>query len=318
MDSISILDPLSDAIDRTKLILFAPFELGKWLTLGFAAWLISLSEGGVPSLSFSVPFEHGGSQAQGPGLMGPMGEFASAFTVVFVAILGIALLVGLCFGVFVLWLSSRSKFVFLHDLAVNQAHIAKPWRLFAKHGTSLFVWHLLLILAVGLITIALLVIGGALVVPSAMSKDVLPVSIVGVVLLGLVFVCMLFGTAIVNLLLNDFIVPLMYTHDVSTVTAWRSLLPLVQTYPGTFILYVVFRLLLVMVVSALLVGVLFFTCCCCCFGLFLLVPYVGSVILLPVPVFFRTYSMAFLAQFGPAYDCFTVGQKYLPSPPPGV
>jgi len=43
---------------------------------------------------------------------------------------------------------------------------------------------------------------------------------------------------------------------------------------------------------------------CCIAGCFLAIPYVGTVLLLPVLVFQRAYSLHFLAQFGPAYDVF--------------
>ena len=36
----------------------------------------------------------------------------------------------------------------------------------------------------------------------------------------------------------------------------------------------------------------------------MMVPYLGTVLLLPVLVFQRAYSLHFLAQFGPAYDVF--------------
>jgi hypothetical protein len=44
--SLSVIDPIQPAIARTKLILFQPFQFGKWLTLGFCAFLMSLAEGG--------------------------------------------------------------------------------------------------------------------------------------------------------------------------------------------------------------------------------------------------------------------------------
>ena len=45
-------------------------------------------------------------------------------------------------------------------------------------------------------------------------------------------------------------------------------------------------------------------CTCCIAGCFLAIPYIGTVLLLPVLVFTRAYSLHFLAQFGPDYDVF--------------
>jgi hypothetical protein len=43
---------------------------------------------------------------------------------------------------------------------------------------------------------------------------------------------------------------------------------------------------------------------CCIAGCLMALPYVGTVALLPVLVFKRSYSIYYLAQFGPAYNVF--------------
>ena len=46
------------------------------------------------------------------------------------------------------------------------------------------------------------------------------------------------------------------------------------------------------------------TCgCACCF---MSIPFVGTVLLLPISVFMRSYSLLYLRQFGSAYDSFAV------------
>jgi hypothetical protein len=45
---------------------------------------------------------------------------------------------------------------------------------------------------------------------------------------------------------------------------------------------------------------------CCVAGCLLGIPYLGTVLFLPVLVFLRSYSACFLAQFGPDYDVFRV------------
>jgi hypothetical protein len=53
---------------------------------------------------------------------------------------------------------------------------------------------------------------------------------------------------------------------------------------------------------------------CCCAGCLLLLPYLGTVLLLPVLVFKRAYPLYFLAQFGPEYDVFPPPSAAAPSP----
>jgi hypothetical protein len=57
-----------------------------------------------------------------------------------------------------------------------------------------------------------------------------------------------------------------------------------------------------MAIGILIVMVVLVTCCCA--GCLLLLPYLGTVLLLPVLVFRRAYPLYFLAQFGPEYDVF--------------
>jgi len=54
---------------------------------------------------------------------------------------------------------------------------------------------------------------------------------------------------------------------------------------------------------------------CCIAGCFMAIPYLGTVLLLPVLIFYRAYSLHFLAQFGPEYDVFPPDAA---SPTPGV
>ena len=44
--SISVIDPISQAIEKTKQILFNPFDWKKWFAIGFCAWLANLCQGG--------------------------------------------------------------------------------------------------------------------------------------------------------------------------------------------------------------------------------------------------------------------------------
>ena len=49
---IQIFKPFGEAFELMKKILFQPFDLKKWLVIGFAAWLANLGGGG----SFNYPY----------------------------------------------------------------------------------------------------------------------------------------------------------------------------------------------------------------------------------------------------------------------
>jgi hypothetical protein len=71
-----------------------------------------------------------------------------------------------------------------------------------------------------------------------------------------------------------------------------------------------------MAIGILIVMVVLVTCCCA--GCLMLLPYLGTVLLLPVLVFKRAYPLYFLAQFGSEYDVFPPPSPASPSPTPGL
>lgn len=52
---------------------------------------------------------------------------------------------------------------------------------------------------------------------------------------------------------------------------------------------------------------------CCCAACLMAIPYLGTVVLLPVRVFQRSYALFYLAQYGPQYNLFTAGAPSKPS-----
>src|SRR5438270_7437789 len=115
---------------------------------------------------------------------------------------------------------------------------------------------------------------------------------------------------VVNLIVY-FIPPVMYARRCSPGEAGRGLLQLVLDEPAPFILFILFMIALW--IGWIMVGCLV-TCLTCCLAS---LPYIGTVIVLPVPVFFRSFSLLFLRHFGFDWD---VWEKFpvpnTTSPPP--
>jgi hypothetical protein len=85
---------------------------------------------------------------------------------------------------------------------------------------------------------------------------------------------------------------------------------------GTFILYFLFQIALVMAIGVIVVGAVIITCCIA--GCLMALPYLGTILLLPVSMFKRCYSLYFLAQFGRKYDVFAPASTPPPGAPPVV
>jgi hypothetical protein len=118
-------------------------------------------------------------------------------------------------------------------------------------------------------------------------------SILGLILQFLLLVIIL---SYISLFLDSFVVPIMYKNKITTSQAWFKFLPLMSRHIGHFILYGLFYFILVLLV---VVSVIIFGLFTCCIGfLLLIIPYIGSVVLLPVSYTFRAFSVEFLEQFG--------------------
>jgi len=217
---VSVVEPLSPAIDWVKTVLFRPFDLGKWFAIGFCAWLAQLGKPGGGG---------GGSGGGGPGGgsfrrsgfnfddfvqevregLAAGREFAEAnlIWIIPLAILVLVVIVGL--WLLFTWLSSRGRFMFLHCVAENQGEVVVPWRKFSQHGDSLFVFRIILGLIGFIIVAAGLLVAGSFLVEVATAGDAIrAVVTVVVVILGIFLVSI--PLLVVKKLTTDFVVPIMF------------------------------------------------------------------------------------------------------------
>ena len=193
--------------------------------------------------------------------------------------------------------------MFLDNVVHNRTLVKQPWAQFKTLGNSLFCWNL----GFGVIAFFILVIpagGAAWFTYTQMEasnwagiKSDTVWSLVG---MGLVLFILMLVLGFVTVLLEDFVIPIMYKHGLKTNDAWRKFLPMLRQRFWQFILYVLWRILLGMGAG---VAVILFGLCTCCIGFIpLMIPYLGAVLLLPVSVFFRFLGLEYLRQFGPEYD----------------
>lgn len=298
--TIAYFEPLSRAWQRMKRALFNPFNLNKWFVIGFNAFLAGLLDG-----------PHGNSSAQGKGDDLTFREFLNFphrawewlienpgwfIGIVFILMFLFALVIVL------IWLSSRGKFMFLDNVVHDRAEIAKPWKQYSKEGNSLFVWRF----CFGFIVFAFFILLSIFFFTAASALHVndrftgpLILFIVGwafLILLTLII------TGYISIFLDSFVVPLMHKDNLSATKAWGRFLSIFNKHPFHFLLYglFIFVLLVGFVIGVILAG--FMTCC---IGFILLVlPYIGTVVTLPVWYTLRAFSLEYFAQFGAEYNVF--------------
>jgi len=300
-NQISVIDPISPAIEWVKTILFRPFDLGKWFVIGFCAWLAFLGEGGGPNFNFNFGRQRHGA----PGEVFHNAKevvIENLFWIIPAAITVTVLIIAI--GFVITWLRSRGRFMFLHCVALNKAEVVTPWHKFRKQGNSLFLFRIVLGLisfSIVMLLIAMLVVIGILMF--AGRGDPNPLSILFLVLL--VF-CFIVPTAIVFGLIGkftrDFVVPIMFLRQGTCMAAWREFWPLLTGNKGRFTIYILFQIVIALAVGVVVMAGVCITCCC--LGCILAIPYIGTVLMLPILIFDRSYSLLYLRQYGTGFDVF--------------
>jgi hypothetical protein len=296
---VSVISPLSPAFARVKLLLFKPFDFGKWMLIGFCAWLAMLDKGGF---NFNVPLQWKKDYPSADPQLEHIKEFARDNLPLIIPVACIVVVAVISIWVVLLWLSSRGHFMFLDCVARDKAGVKEPWRRFHARANSLFVFRLVLHL-VGPVVL-LLVIALPLASLYALSRciEVRAIPVAAFVAGALVFGIFIIALVLVAKFTIDFAVPIMYCTTKSCLSAWRHLWILVAANPGQFILYVLFQVVIHVAVGCLLTALTCVTCCVA--GCIMLIPYIGTVFILPVLVFTRSYSLYYIRQYGPEFDVF--------------
>jgi hypothetical protein len=303
--NISVIEPVSTAIDRVKLILFRPFDLGKWLVIGFCAWLAYLGEGGGGG---------GGGGRGGSPMNGSEWDSAKHFFVdnlpCIISVGAIILVVIVVLTLLFAWLKSRGKFMFLHCVALNVAEVKVPWTKYANQANSLFLFLLVLAILgfVCFIPLIALIVFAAI----AMSNNgmAVPVGVLTIVCTVLVMIIVGILFALVGKFTNDFVVPVMYLRGSTCMAGWSEFWKMLGANKGRFALYILFHIVLSLAIGMIIFVIVIVTCCCagCLFAL----PYIGTVLLLPIFVFKRAYSLDYLAQYGADYDVYPRSEALIP------
>jgi hypothetical protein len=312
---ISVTEPVSPALERVKTMLFQPFDLGKWFTIGFCAWLAQLGENGGSGFNngFGNNFNanHGGSPAESlRHVYHQARDYVMDNLVWIIPVAVVVTILLLAIWILILWLSSRGKFMFLHCVALDRAEVAVPWEKFGRAADSLFWFRLVLGLCAMILMLPMLVIIGVTIWGMVARGEP---DVAGILLaagLGLAF----FGLAIVCALIQkftmDFVVPIQFLRGGKCLAAWREFGRLLADHAGLFALYILFQIVLGIAIGIIVVGAVLITCCIA--GCLMLIPYLGTVLLLPVLIFKRSYSLYFLRQFGPSFDAFSSAPPVAP------
>ncbi len=297
--TISVIEPVSEAIEKTKTILFRPFDAEKWLVIGFCAWLANLLQGGFHGGNFNGFHKHHAPE---------MAKILESFQTHIIAIsifttIGAVFIIGIV--ILFLWLSSRGQFMFIDCLAKNKAQIIQPWQTFKRQANSLFGFRLLMTVIGFAVITALIVpiIFFAIAIKTSSSIVIAAIAMIFIMVLLIITAASILG--LVHALTFDFVVPIMYLQKINVLAAWQRFWPMLKCHFWKIMLYLLFKILITMCIGAIVMFIFVLGCCCCCISVILLIPYIGTVILLPFPSFSKLYNLCFVRQFGSEFDVFS-------------
>jgi hypothetical protein len=302
----SAADAVTQAIERSKQLLF-PFKGEKWFALGFTVFLAQCGESGsAPIQTPQIPFPSGPSGRGGPSPYGTgfpaemqkaIADALSALRAdlalyITLAIAGVVLIFGI--WAFVLWFSSRAKLMFVESVIWDRVDIGKQWGRAGELGLSLFKFRALL--GIGGSLLMLLAVGGAVAAgfPDFEKGQFLgPRALACYAVLGASSIFFGIPLLITSLLLDDFVVPLMVLRNARVREAWSMCRGevLAGNLGGVFVFYLL-RVALAFGIGLIMVVL---TCVTCCL---MYIPYINTVLLLPIFTFSRAYPLYYMEQLG--------------------
>ncbi|MBM3309136.1 MAG: hypothetical protein FJY77_02690 [Candidatus Altiarchaeales archaeon] len=308
------VEVLDKALGMTNQLLFEKFNLNLWLKLAFIVFLIT----GSFSLNGISNFIDKDSDAK--------------YIPVIVIILAVSLVIGLVFA----FIRAVAQFMFIESLTTKGVEIIKGFKRNLDSGFNLFLFNIaffliaiILIMAIIIPVIFLMFVG----IVSSNALIIIPIILLTVVVVLAVSIVL----SLVGMLNTDFAIVLMHKEREGMVNAWKRLLGLVKKDGKQFAVYTALKialavlasmiemvvsivLLIAYLVSMLIIGILLGVIAYSGgidFGKslliwvpaiiiaiigFVIMSYVYSVIVLPIYVFFRYYSLLFLGRIEPAVN----------------
>lgn len=294
---IEIGKPLTDGWNRMTRFCFEPFDIGKWFVVGFCAFLMGLGDVGIgPNFNFNFNMGRGGG---GPnpfqhlfdwGLRNPL---LVVVGFVFVSVLGFVLMAALEF------LAARGGFMLLHNLVQNKAEVSVPWRDYAERANGFWLFRIRVLLMAFILGQVVTLICAVLAWGDINARRFGGGALTAIILAVCSFIPIGFLFTLFKALTSDFVCPHMYQNGSTAGEAWRAMrAEVVAGNVGSLILFYLVRFALGLASG---VVILIGTVCTCCIGG---LPYLSSVLFLPIAIFFRAFTLHYLRQFGPQWDVF--------------
>jgi hypothetical protein len=135
---IEIFAPFGAAYEWMVAMLFRPFDVGRWLTIAFAAFLAGSIGGGGGNFGRLGRFGEGDWKYSAT----THGNMAIDWSTWIIGLVIFGVLIAVVLVAVLMWVSSRGRFIFTDCVVKNRAAIVEPWREFRREGNSYFLFSL--------------------------------------------------------------------------------------------------------------------------------------------------------------------------------
>jgi len=313
-------DAVGESIDRTLHLLFKPLTASFWLKLAFVVFLIN---GGLNSLLNMEFYQFDRGYA----------DVAQNLTLV-IALVAVVLALALFFA----FVGSVAVFIFIDAVLQKRVSFFEGFHKNIAGGFKLFLFNIMLTLIALAVLLALLLpaagiylgLSGGVKYAALFGYLIFAFAVFCVAVIALV---------LVRMFTTDFVAALMYRSGSGITASWKRLVPIMRKNIGQFVMYVVARVILGIVtgIATLIVVIASFLILLAVavvvgFGLGFvgaivtssssvagfvesppvliiigvalliatsIIAYVMSVVMLPITVFYRYYSLVFLGRVHP-------------------
>ena len=280
--------------------LFQPFDLARWFSIGFCAWIAQIG-GGLPNLQGFVDVEALKRQVEaGTATLSTLAAMLFN-TLANTPWLTVAMLVstvaGLLVAVLFCWLRARGSLMFLHRIHHPHATIREAWQAAGVGALPLFWWRLGLAV-LGWFALLAIGFGAAFSLGLGLVRSGNWTGLLGAITLpwalvwggSLVFLLLVWST--LKSLGFHFMEPYLYRDRRGVWAAWGRVWALCRDYPLEVLRF--YALLTIFLLAAGAALMVFMLCSCCLGLLLLLIPVVGAVVMLPLLWLHRGFGAAFL------------------------
>jgi hypothetical protein len=288
----------SQAFQHMSSVLFRAFDVTRWFSIGFCAWLAYIgSQNSMPNFNRAgAASAESLKQQVDSALRHGFVMLADTQKLVFgTAIVLFALVLALLFC----RLRSRGDFMLLHRWYRPDAPISQCWWASRAAGRELFVWRVYFFLIAALLFALTAAVGyGTVVSPYVAAGYRWHAALVRPAIACVTFSALLgMAVQVIAHLTKAFVVPVMYWHGVSASRAWLAVFSLCNHYPFAVLGYLCCGVACAFFAGLVILAAGLLTCCVAFIPL--LLPFLNAVVLLPYTYFFRGYAVCFLSQWRP-------------------